>query len=287
MLEGIAPISPRVLPLMKTNDQSRADTFLLDAHVHLHEQVAPSLFLDMARKRFRVHLDGPCRNATLKAMMLLCDGPNSFGFKRLSALANPKETSHWQAEATDEPESIHWRHPGGDQLTVISGRQLVSSERLELLVFGTTDPPPAQNGIIDLIKWVRGRKAMAVLPWGVGKWTGKRGRLVAEIIQQGLPVYYGDNGGRPGFWHSRLLTLAKRKSRFLLSGSDALPISSDHLRSGEYGIKINGTIDFHNPLRRLQERLAAPGVQVTAFGSNVSWIQFVSNQIGIRIAKNR
>ena len=73
--------------------------------------------------------------------------------------------------------------PGTLPVLVIAGRQIVSAERIEVLALGTRTQIPDGQPLAATIDAVRADGALAVLPWGFGKWWGARGRMVDAYLE--------------------------------------------------------------------------------------------------------
>jgi hypothetical protein len=144
---------------------------LIDAHVHLHPGADPVATLTAAHDR----MVGMAGGEALSLFMLA----EQQGHDMFDALRS-------FAEATDEAESLWLRHDGAD-LLVLAGRQVISAERLEVLALATDahfdDGLPAR----DLVSAMLAQDALVILPWGIGKWLGRRGNLVdrlADLIER-------------------------------------------------------------------------------------------------------
>ena len=86
-----------------------------------------------------------------------------------------------------------------------------------------------EKKLYPVIRAVQENNALPVIPWGAGKWMGKRGEIVRRIMedQKYYPVFMGDNGNRPFFWKKpAIFDEAKEKFNIAnISGSDPLPFS--------------------------------------------------------------
>jgi hypothetical protein len=123
-------------------------------------------------------------------------------FKRLSARADVEESGlgEWRLRHTEETGSVTAeRH--GQCLYIIAGRQIVTAERLEVLALGFEGLVPDGEPIRQVIDRVRSAAAVAVIPWGFGKWWGRRGKVVSGLLKdhERLGFFLGDNGGRTAF----------------------------------------------------------------------------------------
>jgi hypothetical protein len=141
-------------------------------------------------------------------------------------------------------------------LYIVAGRQFVSVDRLEVLALGL--PPASQlNHLEDgsqstraLIERLLAEDIAVVLPWGFGKWTGRRRRKVARLVSdpalRSHPLFFvGDIAARCWPWRppSRLAAGAR-----VLPGSDILPLPGAESELACYGFRLAGRIDADRPL---------------------------------------
>ncbi len=101
----------------------------------------------------------------------------------------------WPIQTTGEDCSLYL----ADRLLVLAGRQVVSAEGVEVLAQCTAAQFANGRPLEETIEEIQAAGALAVLPWGVGKWLGRRGKLVTEAAARS-PILLGDNAGRPPFW---------------------------------------------------------------------------------------
>jgi hypothetical protein len=172
---------------------------------------------------------------------------------------------------------------------VIAGRQLISSEKLELLsLFSTHVFPDNTYSLAELARQVTEQGGTPLIAWGVGKWLGKRGRIVEEFINHPPVPHFliGDNGNRPGFWpYPELLARAEQKGIGALAGSDPLPIASHVKRAGSYGSALDGVVlDLEHPAQQLQQIISA-GATLQPFGRGVGVIRFFRDQLQVNLQK--
>jgi len=169
----------------------------------------------------------------------------------------------------------------GGRLLVIAGRQIVSLERIEVLAVDCRENIP--NGLtldatIAAMQEMGG--AVPVLPWGVGKWSGERGRLVANAAAR-YSLLLGDNAGRPFGWPRPALF----QQYVVLPGTDPLRLRSEQERVGIYGFMLEGRFDFERPaagvVNALQNLTQSPPV----FGNRVGPYGFLRQQLGLRFSR--
>ena len=164
---------------------------LVDAHAHLHACFGLEAFLDGAWDGFQraaADLGRPLDCGVL----LLTQTAGDERFERLVVEATPQGSARggrpgWSIARTGEPESLAARRADGARLLIVCGRQLRTAEGLELLALATCARFADGQPLAAALRGVEAAGAIPVLPWGVGKWTGKRGRIVGGLIDAGRP----------------------------------------------------------------------------------------------------
>ncbi|MBB5347218.1 hypothetical protein JWG42_09870 [Desulfoprunum benzoelyticum] len=259
----------------------------VDSHVHFHDLSDPAALLDSALAALRRNLgDKP-----LTAALLLTEPaarPTFATLKEFTAKPLPTMTAAaWRLEATEEAISLQARNRSGDTIHLIAGQQIVTAENLEVLALCAL--PEIADGI-DLqatVRRVRQVGGLPLLPWGVGKWLGRRGRVISDFLagsQEG-PILVGDNGGRPAFWsfvpQFRQATAGGIR---ILRGSDPLRCSFKRRGPGSFGSLIDGPFDPARPGHSLAQTLPAAATRFQPFGSLESPWHFCRDQIALRLS---
>ena len=231
---------------------------LVDAHVHIHRCFPGERFLDAAAANFSRALSDVRPQRDVVGCLMLTEGA---GVDCFADLADSRlQTGSWQIASTREDVSLVATRFGALPLFLIAGRQIATAERLELLALGTHNRFPDGAPLRDSLSAVAESGAIPVVPWGFGKWTGRRGRLIAELFAEPAAalLYAGDNGGRPGaFRRPKLLALAERHGKLVLPGTDPLPFPGEISKVGRYGFVAELGLDRARPfasLRRWLER---------------------------------
>jgi SAM-dependent methyltransferase len=176
--------------------------------------------------------------------------------------------------------------PGTLPVLVIAGRQIVSAERIEVLALGTRTQIPDGQPLAATIDAVRADGALAVLPWGFGKWWGARGRMFDAYLETAPAgeIFLGDNGGRPiGAPAPRQFALAAARSMLILPGSDPLPLAGEIERIGRYGLALRLKLDLDRPARALKAHLEGLERQPASFGRLQSPGRFLAAQLALRL----
>ena len=155
----------------------------VDAHVHMHACFDRECFLDAAVGNLGV---GPSIGDKLFGVLCLTETAEADWFQQVkTALAHGGEHgSRWRFEATAEKNSILAADVDNRQIAIVAGRQIVTAEGLEVLALGLAERFDDGQAIGPVLEHVSRAGALPVLPWGFGKWTGRRGRIVRQIIAE-------------------------------------------------------------------------------------------------------
>jgi hypothetical protein len=171
-------------------------------------------------------------------------------------------------------------------LYLIAGRQIITSEGLELLALATRDVIPDGVSLSDGIARVRAAGGVPVVPWAFGKWWGRRGVLVRAALASGHPPDLGDNSARasmllaPAFFRQ-----AESRGRAVLPGTDPLPLRGHQGRAGSYGFVLDHGLSSDHPARDLVVAIQAMSTSPARFGRRVGPFEFVRDQIALRLRK--
>jgi hypothetical protein len=267
---------------------------LIDAHVHIYDCFDLETLFESAYVNFQSLAQKMGYGGDFTGILLLTETSKDNWFRHLSEFADGKNLPHdkrvgkWKFYLTNENCSLFARSENEKNLILIEGRQIVTEERIEILALctsaGFTDGKP----ILDLIKEIREKNGVPVIPWGVGKWFGKRGRIIRKIINNNSSLLYlGDNRNRPNLWpRPTLFELSEKRGIAVLPGSDPLPFRSESCRIGSYGFSMKSSIDPNEPGRAIKRILRnTSDTSGTQFGSLEKNYRFLLNQIRMQIAK--
>ncbi len=260
-----------------------------DSHVHIHDCYDLEAFLDSASKNLRA---GVIRNSSGNALwkiLLLTEAGDANVFLRLFQLAHGNgKIGKWTFSLTEENHSLHARRDNGDGIFLIAGRQIVASENLEVLALATEKHFMDGMPVWNLVETVKKSGAIPVIPWGFGKWMGRRGAVLEDLMQSrgSASFFLGDNGGRPHFmpdpYHFKL---GKRIGFRNLPGSDPLPFVSENCRAGSYGFMLPGKLSKTHPARELKRMLMDSTAGFQSYGRLENPFRFIRNQVRMQITK--
>ena len=275
------------------SEPEQPPSLLIDAHVHLHDCFALDAFFERAQRNFELAAREHGWGAALGVLMLTeSEGVDWFG--RLAGMAGgapldaDTRSSNWRIEATPDPSALAVTS-GGRRLLLVSGRQVVAREGLEVLLLGTRSTVPDGRPIRDVLAEGERLGALRVIPWGAGKWLFGRGKLLDELISVARPgngFFLGDGAGRPFFWSKpRHFDLAERRGLRILPGTDPLPFPRQAGRAGSFGFRLDGTVDLTSPAEGIKAALRDPASRLTPFGRPERLAPFVRNQIAMQRRK--
>ncbi len=278
----------RALRGSKLLNTTSADTtlVLVDGHVHIYACHEIAQVFDSAWRHFQ-GIAERCRAADFQGVLIFTESAGDQVFREL-AQAQACTVGRWSVSATGEAPSLDLQRDDGARLLVLAGRQLVSREKLELSAYFITETIADGAPLTVLLEQVHHQGGLSVLPWGVGKWFGKRGREVQDRLRRpASPVLLSDNGGRPWFWpRPRLFRLARQQQIPVLAGSDPLPKASEQQQAGSVGFVLRGALPFESPAEALKQRLLS--LRATPrYGKGEKIWGFVRNQIYMQLRPRR
>ncbi|MDB9526588.1 hypothetical protein PN498_11350 [Oscillatoria sp. CS-180] len=263
---------------------------LLDTHVHLHQCFDVGQVLSKAAENFsaRAAQLGCAENFLAFLCLTEMAGENWFSrqFEAVHQQSKPISIDrNWSLKPTSEPFSLLAVHPNGIELVLFAGRQIVTQERLEVLALLTDKTFPDGQPLTQTVHAIATEKGIPVLPWGVGKWIGKRGKLVADFLQanDAPKVFLGDNSGRPLGWRRPVqFSVAEQKGIPILPGTDPLPLPSEGSRVGSFGLQLSGSVDQDRPAASVMSRLQSLSPPSLTYGNLETPWRFIKNQIALR-----
>lgn len=221
-----------------------------DTHVHCYQFEQLPELLDQAIENF-IRLVPQAQSYVL----FFTDGLVDRTWLKLQDLIKVNEKVNAKSNAKAKQWSFRLNEQSGfveasnaDKLIYLApARQVNTAGRLEMLLLGCDQELEDKQAANELIKQYADDYVL-ISPWGVGKWLGKRGRVLVDLINHSSkPFFLGDNGGRPFFWpvpHFKFMKAVSegkktqwvKKALPVFNGSDPLPISGEIARVGSYGV---------------------------------------------------
>ena len=204
-------------------------------------------------------------------------------------MLKPPLSRRWHFTSTAEKNTLLAQTSKGHQIVLVLGRQVVSAEGLEVL--GYAPHRNVRGGLVAdrIVANILAADGIAIIPWGFGKWMGRRKSVVVRLIETwGNTLSIGDNGGRSVlFFSPAIFETARKKGIRILPGSDPLPIAGESERVGTCGFCLEGLIDQDAPLSHIIQALNRPRNNVKPFVRHARPIEFIRKQAMLRWSKFR
>jgi hypothetical protein len=262
---------------------------IADAHVHLYDCLDMAHLLDLIFSNFQKEANKPIKGTSFSAFLFLAETKTENWFYRFSSQpekgpSQAGEFGRWTFRPTRERCSLYARSDEKKGFYVIAGRQIRTRENLEVLALGTQQSFEEGAPLKEIITLISRLGAIPVIPWGVGKWIGRRGEFLKNLLGRDLPPFFlGDNRNRPLFWpRPNFFKQAEQRGLAVLSGSDPLPFPSEMRKIGRFGIKLPGSIDPEYPFRELKKLLQDPMARPQTYGSLENPVRFFFNQLRMK-----
>lgn len=278
---------------MVESETTGSQLLAVDSHVHVYDWANFVPMLDSALRKFSKAVQDNGKNTTFSGILALTEPATRDTFSRLAFQLPDRESrcelsGSWHLEKTAEPLSLRAVHRDGTSVYIISGQQIVTREKLEVLSIFASQTVPDQLTLAETLAEIRARGGFPILPWGVGKWLFGRGKVVGQQIQEASRGQFGmgDNGGRPSFWKQvGQFELAKRHDLPILRGSDPLPVSELRRTGGSYGDLITCPFDPDQPGKSLCDALRENKYERTGYGPAETAANFFKDQIALRLKR--
>jgi len=252
--------------------------FLIDAHVHLHPSFGLEQALSAARRNMNLH------NAGSVGVLMLTEMPGVDRFSELSGQIGP-----WEISETSQDVAVIARHREGAVLVIIVGHQIVTRDGIEVLMLGAKSPVSSDQPVGATIAQVLDAGALSVLPWGVGKWSGARGQLIADKVAKppsSPGLFLADTGVRMhGSARPTLMDKAENSGWRVLAGTDPLPLASQCETVGRFGFVIHGALDVAHPFTSLKTCLWGLQESPQTYGSLQGKLGFCGLQLVMQLRK--
>jgi hypothetical protein len=169
------------------------------------------------------------------------------------------------------------------KIIIIAGRQVISCERLEIIAlfseYHYSDGQQSQ----ELIDQIVDNGAIAVLPWGVGKWLGTRGKIISSLLSSNSParLAIADISSRPYAWPApSQFSEADVLGYSCLYGTDPLPLDYEQDRMGSAGVIMDLADNPDKAVSELKAHLLK--LPLERYGHRVSALQFMKDQLMLR-----
>ena len=240
--------------------------FIIDSHIHVY----PCYDLDHAFSTLISRMDGIAADAVKVACLTErydCDFYDdlSVGSVQLNSRFSVQEDPH---------EACLWiqPHDGGGSLALLPGRQIVSSENIEVIALAHRDRIADGQPAARIVETVLNNNGVPMLSWSPGKWWFGRGNVVASLFERFSPasIVIGDTGLRPLGWGTPWLMRTARTRGFrVLAGSDPLPVIGEERYFGSYMTEAETASANASPTALIHSIVKDAGVSLSVRGSRL------------------
>lgn len=266
----------------------------IDAHVHIYDCFDLDIFFDSALANFQTTAErNGFKNRPFSSLLLLTEGSSCAWFQQMVTRMGTDRnidtpTKRWTLSMAEEALSLtacRYDSPG-KKICLVAGRQIVTAENIEVLALFCTTRIDEGLSLNETVETIRQANGLAVLPWGAGKWLGKRGKILQDFVagyeKKGL--FLGDNGGRPRFLPTpTLFYLAREKGISILPGTDPLPLPHEATRVGSFGFFMDPhLLDLNFPARSVRDLLLTGKQALSPFGQLQNFRSFFTDQLRLR-----
>ncbi len=263
---------------------------LIDSHVHIHETYDVDIFFDFVFNNFLKYA-GKIENVKQwKAFLLLTEMEGVNKFEEIKKLQTVGSEKQFKVENTNENISVKIISAEGNEIFVIAGKQIIAENNIEVLALCTNEKLEEGQDLTTTINKINSVNTVPVLPWGVGKWTGKRKEIITEFLkkQKEEKFFLGDNSGRPAFWKApHLFTVGNETGHFVLPGTDALSIRDEITKTASYGFYVYEQTDSNNPAKTAKEIIYKLKAPPKTFGALEKFVPFFKNQFTMQMNKRK
>ncbi|MCZ7591750.1 MAG: hypothetical protein M5U15_06170 [Kiritimatiellae bacterium] len=213
-----------------------------DTHVHLYPFYDLGAQLDAAVANLR-------RAAPSAEVLALCLAERSGQAAYRSLKRGEMRPENWEISRTEDENALLAKS-GRAQLWLLAGRQIVTAERIEVLALGRDIEGPDGEPLGDTLTRVAQTDAVAVLPWGLGKWLGRRGAIIRDCLDKHGPsdLVLADTCLRPAWFPTpALLRKARSRGFSILYGTDPLPRPHEETITGQWATLWEADWDASHP----------------------------------------
>lgn len=263
---------------------------LIDAHCHNYPCFSTYGLISAAQNNFTARSKAMDVTSQYSACLMLADLQWGGMQKRVNELRAELSDNSIHVHDTDEPWSFNITQKSKQTITAILGYQLITREKIEVLIYGLSSELPPDLPLQQVLQHAREQNALAIVPWGFGKWLGKRGQVVKHWLDSTTKTegngFVADNGGR---WRRsktpELLRYAGAREIWNLPGSDPLPFSSEIQRAGATGFILDVEINDQKMLATIQKHLNNPKEQPEIYGTGERLLRVANHQIRMQLRK--
>jgi hypothetical protein len=264
------------------------NNLIIDAHVHIYDFYDTSRALASAISN--LNKLGTAHNISKPSLgIALTERFDSFFFR--DTFKNEKIAGQPDIRVeriSDGGKALRIYSATAEPLLILPGRQIISTEKLEILSFLVDiDIRDRSLSFDEIFKIIWSEGGIPVVNWAPGKWLFKRGQIINSIIESDeyRPILLGDTTLRPNLWpEPGLMRLGKRFGIKTIAGSDPLPFSGEEKIIGSYGMILPGFVP-DNPISSIKNVILDNKTELPKIGSRSNPASFMNRMARLYIGK--
>jgi len=226
---------------------------IADTHVHFYPSYDAAAALTCANKTLR-SLGRP--GTIVQAGLFLTERYDCFFYRDL--ISGRINLPGYSITPTSENGAVMLENPAAAiSILLVAGRQIVTADGVEILALTTDADIPDRQPTDTTLANIRDAGAIPVLSWAPGKWLGRRGNIIRQLIDQAAQgsLALGDTSLRPMGWPTpALIQRGRAKGIPVLAGSDPLPIAGEESVMGSYAVCFD-RYDVTRPVSSIREAI--------------------------------
>ena len=251
---------------------------LIDTHVHIYP------FYDVAAALEAAFANLHAIDAGAKKILCLTEGGACDIYADLANNDRTEVSGKFEVNQGENSLSIQDRS-GLGEIHMLPGQQVVTAENIEILSLCCSNRVEQRQPASDTVAAIIDAGGVPVVAWGLGKWLGGRGKIVAALMDQfdNKSLAFGDTSMRPQLvWPSSILSTAQKRDYRVLCGSDPLPYNGEESQLGRYVTQLDiepgrELTDNFDPAAIIKEVLKSEG-QILAAGRRGTISQVLTRQ---------
>jgi hypothetical protein len=227
--------------------------FFLDAHCHIYPCFSIEKFFVSYFKNLQSIQQNASVNITLSGIILTETNDCNF-YQALQNDASILERLKLKGFEKSNDCFISTHDASAPPLKIYPGRQVSSTEKIEVLALLREEPLPENLPFETLLEEIRSKNGLPVINWAPGKWSGKRGRHVESYIKDNPEnILLGLTSLLPeGFPYPKLILKGMQSDIPIVYGSDPLPFKGQEFLAGSYGMLLPSLKDIPSPIDLLK-----------------------------------
>ncbi len=239
------------------------NNLIIDAHVHIYdfydkESVFVSALANLKKIGTKEKISNPYFGLALTERYDSSFFRETFKNEKVEGLPGCRVE-----RITDGGKALRVYSADSEPILILPGRQIVSTERLEILSFLVDiDLKDRALSFSEIFKIIWSEGGIPVVNWAPGKWLFKRGQIIRELIESDeyRPILLGDTSLRPNIYpEPQLMKLGRKFGVKTIAGSDPLPFAGEETLIGSYGM-ILPEFDPENPIASIKNQILKSGI---------------------------